>query len=156
MARPKDHQFEPRITNRRALHDYTIESKLECGIALLGSEVKSLRLGHAQLTDSFVKIEHGRLVLLNCQIDPYAKASGYTHEPKRPRFLLAHRREIKRLASESADRGVTLVPLSIYFKDGLVKVELAVARGRQAHDKRDAIRKREMDAELRRATTTRR
>lgn len=156
MARPKDHQLEPRINNRRALHEYVIEAKLECGISLMGSEVKSLRLGKAQLTDSFARVEKGKLMLLNCHIDPYEKASGYTHEAKRPRPLLAHRREIKRLTADSKDRGTTLIPLSMYFKNGLVKVELGVAKGRQAHDKRNAIKKREMDAELRRVTTTKR
>ncbi len=187
----RDDNFEPRIENRRAYHDYTIEGKLECGISLLGSEVKSLRLGRCQISDAFARIERGQLILYQAHIDPYEKASGTTHEPKRPRVLLAHKREIKRLAGEigetqglakvkpkpsakgaggggkagkkkgSAGKGKggggsgTLVPLAIYFKDGRAKVEIGVARGRQSHDKRDAIKKKEMDRELRKMTTTR-
>lgn len=156
MARPKDHQLEPRITNRRATHDFHISATLECGISLMGSEVKSIRMGKAQLTDSFAKVEHGKLLMFNCHIDPYEKAAGYTHEPKRVRTLLAHKREIKRLADESKEKAVTLIPLALYFKNGMVKVELGVAKGKQQHDKRDSIKKREMDAELRRATSIRR
>lgn len=156
MAKPKDHELAPRIENRRALHAYAIEAKLECGIALLGSEVKSLRLGRAQLTDSFAKVEKGKLVLLNCNIEPYEKAVGFTHEPKRPRILLAHRREIKRLENAQKDDGKAIIPLALYFKNGLVKVEIAIGKGKQLFDKRQSIKKREMDAELRRATSVRR
>lgn len=156
MARRPEHADTPTIVNRRATHDYAVLATLECGIALLGSEVKSLRQGKAQLTDAFAKIERGRLVLLNCHIDPYDKAGGVSHEPKRARYLLAHKREIRRLESECREKGVTLVPLRIYFKNGLAKVELAVARGRQAHDKRDQIRRKEQEKEIRRATSARR
>lgn len=156
MARPKEHQLEPRISNRRATHDFHISAKLECGVALMGSEVKSIRLGKAQLTDSFAKVENGQLVMYNCHIDPYEKAVGYTHTPKRPRTLLAHRREIKRLESASKEKSVTLIPLALYFKNGIIKLELGVATGKQQHDKRDTIKKKELDAELRRATSQRR
>lgn len=156
MARPKEHQLAPTIVNRRATHDYAISARLECGIALLGSEVKSLRLGKAQLTDSFARIERGRLVLYNCHIDPYEKSGGISHEAKRARILLAHRREIKRLEAETRVKGVTLVPLQLYFKNGLAKVEIGVATGRQSHDKRDTIRRKEQDKEMRRATSVRR
>ena len=155
---PKDHHNDaPRIANRRALHDYFIEAKLECGIVLVGSEVKSLRSGKAQLQDSYARIEAGELILHNCHIDPYEKSAGlYGHEPKRSRKLLVHRREIHRLESATAQRGTTLVPLAIYFKDGRAKVEIGVARGKQQHDKRNAIRKKEQDRDLRRATMTHR
>lgn len=147
--------LNPRITNRRALHDYFIEAKLECGMALLGSEVKSLRQGKAQLAESFARVERGQLILHGCHIDPYDKAGKYSHEPLRERKLLAHKREIRKLEAATADRGTTLIPLAIYFKDGRAKIEIGVARGKQQHDKRAAIRKKEQDRELRRATMRR-
>jgi SsrA-binding protein len=142
--------FEPRINNRKALHDYFITHKLECGIVLLGSEVKSLRWGRCQMAEAYARVERGQLILYGCHIDPYEKAA-IGHEPLREKKLLAHKREIKKLADETEQRGVTLVPLAIYFKDGKAKVELGVGRGKQAHDKRDSIKKKEQDRELRRA-----
>ena len=156
MARPKDHELAPRISNRRATHEYFVTGKLECGIVLLGSEVKSLRLGKAQLTDSFARIENGKFWLLNCHIDPYEKTGGVSHIAKRPRILLAHRREIKRLLNETREKGVTLVPLSLYFKEGLAKVEIGVATGKQSHDKRETIKRKEQEKDMRRATSFRR
>jgi SsrA-binding protein len=141
----------PRIANRRALHEYFIEAKLECGIALMGSEVKSLRDGKGQLQESFCRIERGQLILHGCHIDPYGPATKFNHEPLRERRLLAHRREIKKLEQATANtKGVTIIPLALYFKDGRVKVEIGLARGKQQHDKRDTIRKKEQDRELRR------
>jgi len=145
----------PRIANRRALHDYFIEAKLECGVALMGSEVKSLRDGKGQLQESFARIEAGQLMLYGCHIDPYAPATKFNHEPLRPRRLLAHKREIRKLEQALKTKGLTLIPLALYFKDGRVKVEIGVARGKQQHDKRDAIRKKEQDRELRRMTARR-
>ncbi len=147
----------PRITNRRALHEYFIEAKIECGIVLVGSEVKSLRNGKAQLHESFARIERdGRLILHNAHIDPYDKAAiVYNHEPTRDRILLVHKREIKKLQDETKERGTSLIPLSIYFKDGRAKVELGVARGKQQHDKRQTIKKKEADRELRRIMSRR-
>jgi SsrA-binding protein len=156
---PKDqkHNVSPRINNRRAMHDYFISAKLECGMALLGSEVKSLRDGKAQLQDSFATVDHGQLILHNCHIDPYEKSAIlYNHEPRRDRKLLAKKREIHKLQSEASQRGTTLIPLAIYFVNGRAKVEIGVARGKQQHDKRESIRKREQDRELRRATMQRR
>jgi SsrA-binding protein len=148
--------LSPHITNRRAMHDYFISAKIECGMVLVGSEVKSLRLGRAQLQESFARIENGELILHGCHIEPYEKAALiYNHEPLRDRKLLAHKREIKKLADELSERGVTLIPLSIYFKDGRAKLELGVARGKRQHDKRESIKKREIDREVRRATTHR-
>jgi SsrA-binding protein len=147
--------FNPRIANRRAMHEYFISAKLECGMALLGSEVKSLRLGRCQLAESFARIENGQLVLHGCHIDPYEKAA-IGHEPLRERKLLAHRKEIRRLQNETSARGVTLIPLAIYFKDGRAKIEIGVAHGKQQHDKRASIKKKEQDRALRRATMTHR
>lgn len=158
MARAKDSgNTAPLITNRRALHDYFITHKIECGMILVGSEVKSLRDGHAQLGEAFARIENGTLILHNCHIDPYAKASiVYNHDPRRERKLLVHKRELKKLAGETDVKGTTLIPLAIYFKDGRAKLELGVAKGKQQFDKRATIKKKEMDRELRRQTMTHR
>jgi SsrA-binding protein len=152
MARP-DKDITPRITNRRATHDYFITHKIECGIVLLGTEVKSLREGKAQLHESFARIEGGRLMLLNAQIDPYTKSAiVYNHAPRRERQLLIHKRELKKLAGELDVKGTTLIPLAIYFKEGRAKLELGVAKGKQQYDKRATIKKKEQDRELRRQT----
>ncbi len=156
-SKQKDSQnLNPRIENRRAWHDYHIHAKLECGLVLVGSEVKSLRLGKATIQDSFARVEGGELFIFGLHIDPYVKASlAMNHQPLRTRKLLVHKRELRRLESAAGERGVTLIPLAIYFKNGLAKVERAVARGKQAHDKRQAIKERERDRELRRATMRR-
>jgi SsrA-binding protein len=147
----------PRINNRRALHDYTITAKLECGIVLAGSEVKALRQGKATLQEAFARVEpDNQLTLYGLHIDLYDKANIHNHETIRPRRLLAHKREIKKLADETREKGIALIPLAIYFKEGRAKIEIAVGHGRKHHDKRDAIRKREMDRELRKATSVRR
>ena len=139
----------PRIENRRAWHEYFIEAKLECGIALLGSEVKSLRDGKAQLQDSFAKVERGQLFLHNCHIDPYSKSAiVYNHEPLRSRKLLMHKREIQRLIGAVEQKGHTLVPLELHFRGSRVKVVIALARGKKEHDKRADLKKREADREV--------
>lgn len=146
----------PRINNRRALHDYFIQAKLECGMSLTGPEVKSLRAGKAQLQQAYARVEAGQLILHGCHIDPYEKAAGFTvHDPTRDRVLLVHKREIQKLEDETAQRGTTLIPLSIYFKDGRAKLELGIAKGKQHQDKRDSIRKKEQDRDMRRAMTRR-
>ncbi|HEY8665864.1 MAG TPA: SsrA-binding protein SmpB [Tepidisphaeraceae bacterium] len=155
MPRKEHPNFNPRIANRRAMHEYFIEARLECGIALLGSEVKSLRQGKAHLQEAFARIERGELILHGCHIDPYDKASLQNHEPTRERKLLVHRREIRKLEAETQQRGTTLIPLAIYFKAGRVKVEIGVAKGKQQHDKRQSIKRKEQDRELRRAMTHR-
>ncbi len=142
-------------TNRRAHYDYHVESKLEAGIALTGTEVKSLRDGSAQLSDSYAIGKNGELWLFNAQIPPYKPAGPLSnHEPKRTRKLLLHRREIERLSEQQARGGYALIPLSMYFKDGRVKVEIGVCKGKTGQDKRDTIAereaKREMDRERRR------
>jgi SsrA-binding protein len=149
MKRDSHPNFNPRIANRKAMYDYFITHKLECGVVLLGSEVKSLRMGRAQLAESFARVEHGELILYGCHIDPYDKAA-IGHEPLRPRKLLVHKRELARLQTHTEERGTTLVPLAIYFKEGRAKIELGVGRGKQQHDKRDTIRRKEQDRELRR------
>ena len=156
MSAKEKANLSPRISNRRALHDYFFSAKLECGIVLKGSEVKSLRQGKAQLQDAYARVEGGELILHNVHIDPYEKAAlAMNHEAKRSRKLLAHKREIKRLIAETADKGTTLIPLAMYFKDGRVKVELGVGKGKQQHDKRESIRRREIEKDIRRAMSHR-
>ena len=151
-GKPKPDDQQPRIVNRKARFDYEVQDTVEVGLALLGSEVKSLRLGQANLTGSYAKISpSGQLELHDAQIDAYRQAgpSGF-HEPRRRRALLAHKREVRRLAAEAREPGVALVPLQIYWKNGRAKLELAVARGKQAHDKREALKRKAQDRELRR------
>ena len=138
--------------NRRARFDYHIESKVECGIALTGTEVKSLRENSAQLSDSYAIGKNGELFLFNAQIPPYKPAGVLSnHEPKRTRKLLLHRREIDRLQEAQQKSGFALIPLSMYFKGGRVKLELGVARGKTGVDKRDSIAEREAKREMDRA-----
>lgn len=144
----------PLAQNRRARHDYEILETVECGIALKGSEVKSIRDGKVQLRDSYARVDRGELMLFGVHISPYAFASGFaTPDPERPRKLLAHRRQIDEMAIQTSQQGLALVPLSIYLSDGRVKVELAVGRGRKTYDKRQAIAARDaaMDDERRAA-----
>jgi len=137
--------------NRRARHDYEILDTYECGLALVGSEVKSLREGKAQLRDSYARVDGGEVWLYGVHIPPYLAASGFgAHDPDRRRKLLLHRREIGQLAVRSATEHLTLVPLALYFREGRVKVELAVARGRKLYDKRQAIAKRDFERETER------
>ena len=137
--------------NRRASHEYTILDTLECGIVLTGTEVKSLRAGSGSLEDAYARIEDGEVWLIGSDIPEYAMGNRLNHKPKRKRKLLLHRREIDKFAGKASQRGFTLVPLRMYFKDGRAKVELAVARGKQQHDKRQDLKKVEADREIRRA-----
>ncbi len=136
--------------NRKAYFNYEILEKLEAGMALVGSEVKSLRDGKGDLADSYAEVRHGELWLLNAHISHYPAANQFNHEPTRPRKLLMHRREIDRLMGKLQVKGLTLVPLSLYFKKGRVKAELGLGKGKKAHDKRETIKRRESDRELRR------
>ena len=140
--------------NRRARHEYDLLEKVEAGMVLTGTEVKSLRTGKASLEESYAGLENGEVWLYGCDIPEYLEANRMNHKAKRPRKLLLHRSEIQKVASKSSERGLTLVPLQIYFKNGLAKVELCVARGRKTYDKREALKqqdaKREMDRALRR------
>ncbi len=141
--------------NRRARFDYLIEETVEAGIVLVGSEVKSLRAGKANLVDSYARIGGGEVWLMKANIAPYEQANRENHDPVRPRKLLLHRNEIHRLAGKVRERGQTLIPLELYFERGRAKVELALARGKRRHDKREAIAKRESDRQLRRITRRR-
>ena len=139
-------------TNRRARHDYDILETYECGIALKGSEVKSLRDAKVQLKDSFARVQDGEVWLHGVHISPYAFAQGvFGHDPDRPRKLLLHRAEIDDLTGRTQQESLTMVPLSVYFKDGRAKVELALAKGRRRYDKRQAIAKRDAAREAERA-----
>ena len=137
--------------NRRARHDYQIEEVVEAGLVLTGTEVKSLRAGRASLTDGFAQISDGEMWLHGVHIPEYAQGTWTNHEPRRPRKLLLHRKEIDRLASKIAERGLTLVPLSLYFSGGRVKVELALARGKRTYDKRQDLAQRDAAREVERA-----
>jgi len=134
--------------NRRARHDYFVEETLEAGIALIGTEVKSLRAGRASLQDSYAEVAGTEVILRNAHIDQYEPAHRFNHNPLRPRRLLLHKNEIRRLAVRVQQRGYTLIPLSIYFKDGKAKVELGLCKGKKSYDKRDAIRERDLRREI--------
>ena len=142
--------------NKRAFHEYVILDRLECGLVLTGTEVKSLREGSASLEDAYAKIEDEEVWLLGSDIPEYTMGNRMNHKPKRPRKLLLHRREIAKFAGKAAQRGFTLVPLRMYFKNGRAKVELAIARGKQLHDKRQAAKKADAQKEIRRAMSDRR
>jgi SsrA-binding protein len=142
--------------NKRAFHEYEVSDALECGLVLTGTEVKSLREGSASLEDAYAKIEGGEVWLLGSDIPEYSMGNRMNHKPKRPRKLLLHRREIAKFAGKASQRGFTLVPLKMYFKNGRAKVELAVARGKQLHDKREAQKKADAQKEIRRAMSDRR
>ncbi len=142
--------------NRRAFHDYTVQEVLECGLVLTGTEVKSLRERSASLEDAYAKVEGGEVWLIGSDIPEYSMGNRMNHKPKRPRKLLLHRREIAKFAGKAEQRGFTLVPLRIYFKNGRAKVELAVARGKQLHDKREAQKKADAEREIRKVLTDRR
>jgi SsrA-binding protein len=141
--------------NRKALHDYAVLETYEAGITLLGTEVKSIREGRVNLRDSFARIERGEVWLLNVHIGPYSHTGYATHEDRRERKLLLHSHEIRKLTGRVAEKGLTLVPLQMYFKNGRVKVALALAKGKQAHDKRETIRRREVERETRAAVKAR-
>ena len=134
---------KPVAQNRKARHDYFILETWEAGIELKGTEVKSMRLGKCNLKDSYARVEIGELYLYNMHISPYTHGNMFNHEPKRTRKLLMHKREIMRLLGQTREKGYTLVPLKVYFRKGLAKMELALARGKKLYDKREAIARRE-------------
>lgn len=137
--------------NRRARHDYHIEDTVEGGLVLTGTEVKSLRAGRASLTDGFAQIQDGEVWLHGVHIPEYTQGTWTNHEPRRPRKVLLHRKEIYRWSAKTAERGLTIVPLALYFKDGRVKVELALARGKRTYDKRHDLAQRDAAREVERA-----
>jgi SsrA-binding protein len=134
-------------SNKKAFHDYFILQKAEAGVALTGTEVKSLRDGKANIKDSYVIIKNGEAFLFNAHISPYSHGNLQNHEPERNRKLLLHRREIEKLHEQVVEKGLTVVPLRLYFKGGKVKVEIAVVRGKKLYDKRETEKKRELDRE---------
>ena len=142
--------------NRKARHDYHIQESFEAGIVLKGSEIKSIREGKVNLSDAYARPESGELWLYNCHIASYDAASYNTHEPLRPRKLLLHRKEIDGLTSKVVQKGLTLVPLKLYIKHGVAKVELGVAKGKKVYDKREAIARRDAEREMERALKLRR
>jgi SsrA-binding protein len=139
------------VSNRKARHDYAIVDTYEAGVVLVGTEVKSLRQGKASLVDGFATIDDGEVYLRNVHIPEYDQGSWTNHEPRRTRKLLLHRGEILRLIGKTKESGLTLVPLSMYFRDGKVKVELALARGKKSYDKRQDLAKRDADRDIRKS-----
>lgn len=139
-------------TNRRARHEYFIEETFEAGVVLKGTEVKSLRRGKGNLNDSYAQIKEGEVYLYNCHISPYDFGNRYNHDPLRPRKLLLHKAEIRRLMGKIKEKGFTLVPLAMYFdRNNRVKIELALARGKKLYDKRDDLVRRDAEREMARA-----
>lgn len=142
--------------NRRAAHEYTLGDRLECGLVLTGTEVKSLRAGIASLEDAYAKIDGREVWLIGSDIPEYEMGNRLNHKPKRPRKLLLHRREIAKFAGKATQRGHTLVPLRLYFKNGIAKVEVAVASGKKLHDKRESLKKADAKREISQAMKRRR
>jgi SsrA-binding protein len=158
VAPPKTDREKAQRTiaeNRKARHDYHILDSWEAGVALLGTEVKSIREGRVNLRDSYARVENGEVWMMNVHISPYSHRGSSNHEELRQRKLLLHRDEIRKMVGRVAEKGLTLVPLELYFKNGRVKVQLALAKGKQAHDKRETIRRREVERETRAAVKSR-
>jgi len=143
-------------TNRKAHHDYTVFESFEAGIQLKGTEVKSLREGKANLKDSFARIENGEGFVFNLHISPYEFGNRFNVDPQRTRKLLVHKQEILRLIGQVSQKGFTLIPLKMYFKGGLVKIEIAVCKGKKLFDKRESIKRKEVDLEMKRALSAKR
>jgi SsrA-binding protein len=142
--------------NRKARHNYTVLDTLECGIVLVGSEVKSLRAGHVSLEEAYARIKSDEVWLVGCDIAEYTEANRFNHNPKRPRKLLMHRREVKRFAHRAYEKGLTLVPLEMHFRRGLAKVVLGICRGKQRQDKRQAMKTAEVKRDIARQMMRRR
>jgi SsrA-binding protein len=142
--------------NRKAFHDYHLLETFEAGIALLGTEVKAIREGRVNLRDSYARLENGEVFLFNVNISPYSHRGYAEHEPLRRRKLLLHRHEIRKLIGKTVERGMTLVPTRLYFKNGRVKVAISLAKGKKEYDKRETVKRREADRETRAAIKSRR
>ena len=155
-SRPaKDGEPQLIAENRKAFHDYHVLETFEAGVQLLGTEVKGIREGKANLRDSYARVEKGEVWLYNVHINPYSHRGYVDHDPRRRRKLLLHKLQIRKLIGKTTEKGLTLVPLRIYFLRGRVKVALSLVRGKQLHDKRETIRKREIDRETRAAVKER-
>jgi SsrA-binding protein len=155
-GKPDDESSKIVARNRRARHEYDLLESIEAGIVLTGTEVKSLRNGKASLEESYAAVDQGEVWLYGCDIPEYLQANRMNHKPKRPRKLLLHRGEIDKLAAKASERGLTIVPLKLYFKDGMAKVEICVARGRKLYDKREALKKEDAKRDIDRALRSRR
>ena len=142
-------------TNKKAYHDYFVEERYECGIALFGTEVKSIRLGKVNLKESWAQVRKSEVWVEGMHISPYEQGNIFNRNPLRPRKLLLHKKEIRKLDTLVMRQGYTLIPLEVYLKDGRMKVQLGLCKGKQLHDKRDAMAKRDSDLEIRRAIRTR-
>lgn len=152
MAVPKADAAEKVVaTNRKAFFHYHVLERAEAGLVLLGTEVKSIREGGLSFSDSYVEMRKGELFLVGCRVAPYSHGSSMNHAPERERKLLLRKREILKLGGRATERGLTLVPLRVYLKNGRVKLEIGLARGKQAHDKREAIRRKDQERETRQA-----
>lgn len=147
----------PRViaSNRKAFFNYEIFEKAEAGVMLRGSEVKSIREGGFNFKDSFVEFRDGELFLVGCRIGPYSHSNIQNHDEERTRKLLLHKREIRKLGGKATERGYTIIPLRAYFKNGKVKVEIGLARGKKSHDKRESIKRKDIDRETRQAVRER-
>jgi len=152
---PKDENSKLIAGNKKAYHDFFIEETYECGIALMGTEVKSLREGRANLKDSYAIVKNEEVFLLGFHISPYSHGNIMNHDPERTRKLLMHKREIKRLFGLLTQKGYTLVPTKLYFKEGRVKVELGLAKGKKNYDVRETVKEKEAQREIQRATRER-
>ncbi|MDT7799154.1 MAG: SsrA-binding protein [Actinomycetota bacterium] len=148
---PKERGQKVIASNRKARHDYSILDTYECGLVLVGTEVKSLREGKASLADAFATVDDGEVWLRNVHIPEYTQGTWTNHTPRRTRKLLLHRREIEKLIGKTKESGLSLVPLSMYFKDGKVKVEIALAKGKKAYDKRQTLAKRDAERDISKA-----
>jgi SsrA-binding protein len=157
MAEKTEREKAQRVIadNRKAFHDYHVLDTWEAGLVLLGTEVKAIREGRVNLRDSFARADKGEVWLMNVHISPYSHTGYAGHEERRHRKLLLHRHEVLKLAGQTREKGLTLVPLQMYFKNGRVKVALALVKGKQEHDKRETIRRREVDRETRAAVKER-
>ena len=156
MATKPDPRYKLVADNRKARFNYAIGEVFEAGIVLTGSEVKSMRAGKTSIAESYATSRDGELWLLNSNISEYKQAGRFNHEPKRPRKLLLHKREIAKLGGKVTERGLTIVPLKAYFKEGRVKVEIGLARGKQSHDKRESIKRKDIERDTRQAVRDRR
>jgi SsrA-binding protein len=156
MSEKRDASEKLFATNKKAFHDYFILEKLEAGIVLVGTEVKSIREARINLKDSYAMIRQGEPFLLNCHISPYSHGNRQNHDPTRTRKLLLHEKEIRKLIGKTQEKGLTVVPLRVYLRRGKIKVELGVARGKKLHDKRETERRKELDQEARAAMRQRR
>ena len=140
---PKEKSMKLVANNKKAYHDYFIDEKYETGVVLHGTEVKSLRLGKCSIKEAFIRIEHGEVIVYGMHVSPYEKGNIFNKDPMRPKKLLMHKSEIMKLTGKLAEKGYTLVPLQVYFKDGLAKVEIGLAKGKKLYDKRQDIAKKD-------------